>query len=111
MIRPTDKKNNKEKKNTQRHRANHLKFQLGTMYTYWYRNIFAYFTTATLYSYTILCLLHTNILTNVYLAKNQLHICTSNSILAKVAMYKQMIMPIIQLAAAADAVDMCDMVN
>ena len=32
-------------------------------------------------------------------------------VLAKVAMYKQMIMPIIQLAAAADAVDMCDMVN
>ena len=50
-------------------------------------------------------------MTNVYLAKNQLHTCTSNSILAKVAMYKQMIMPIIQLAAAADAVDMCDMVN
>ena len=34
MIRPTDKNNNKEKKNTQRHRANQLKFQLGTMYTY-----------------------------------------------------------------------------
>ena len=33
MIRPTDKNNNKEKKNTQRHWANHLKFQLGTMYT------------------------------------------------------------------------------
>ena len=44
---------------------------------------------------------------------NYIHTCTSNSILAKVAMYKQMIMPIIQLAAAAaaDAVDMCDMVN
>ena len=42
---------------------------------------------------------------------NYIHTCTSNTTLAKVAMYKQMIMPIIQLAAAADAVDMCDMVN
>ena len=33
------------------------------------------------------------------------------SSIAKVALYKQMIMPIIQLAAAAAAVDMCDMVN
>ena len=42
---------------------------------------------------------------------NYIHVLVIVYILAKVAMYKQMIMPIIQLAAAADAVDMCDMVN
>ena len=54
----------------------------------------------------------TNLLTNLstYLVIFGKKSITCSSI-AKVALYKQMIMPIIQLAAAAVAVDMCDMVN
>ena len=73
---------------------------------------------AILYNYYILifyvkCLLYTNLLTNIsskYIYIQQKKSITCSSI-AKVALYKQMIMPIIQLAAAAAAVDMCDMVN